>query len=53
VRNDDPALVLAEVDAITHASDVEAMVRGMKMLIPEYRSHNSVFSNFDPPVAKP
>lgn len=53
VRNDDPALVLAEVDAITHASDVEAMVRGMKMLIPEYRSHNSVYSNFDPPVAKP
>lgn len=49
VRSDDPATVLERAERIARAHTAEDMVRGMKELIPEYRSHNSVYSNFDPP----
>ncbi|HQW05297.1 MAG: polysaccharide biosynthesis protein [Flavobacteriales bacterium] len=52
VRSDDPATVLREVTVLTESSDVEEQVRLMKQLVPEYRSHNSVYSNFDAPLTK-
>lgn len=50
VRDQDPRQVLQTVEAIVNATDPDQMVRGMKSLVPEYRSHNSVFRNFDPPA---
>jgi len=43
---DDMARGLRTVEEMT-------MVQRMKQLVPEYRSHNSVFSSFDPPAEKP
>lgn len=39
--------VSALIGMLDHAS-TEEQVRQMKRLVPEYRSHNSVFSSFDP-----
>lgn len=50
VRNNDPAEVLHAVSELAKASDAQDLVRSMKDLIPEYRSHNSVYSSFDPPL---
>lgn len=50
VRDQDPRHVLRAVEAIVNATDPDLMVQGMKSLVPEYRSHNSVFRNFDPPA---
>ncbi len=47
-------VVQRTVEALVHAAesgDVEACVRGMKTLVPEYMSRNSSYSNFDPPTA--
>lgn len=46
VREDDPQAVLHAVEASDVSSDEDA-VRRMKQLVPEYRSHNSVYSSFD------
>ena len=53
VRHEAPEQVLAAVDDLATsvlAGDVHAAVRRMKVLVPEYRSHNSVFANFDAPA---
>lgn len=47
VRADDPRAVMRTIDGSGIPSDDEA-VRIMKQLVPEYLSHNSVYSNFDP-----
>ncbi|HRH71301.1 MAG TPA: nucleoside-diphosphate sugar epimerase/dehydratase, partial [Flavobacteriales bacterium] len=52
VRDGIPEEVLGKVDALTSATNEEEMVRLMKDLVPEYLSHNSVYSNFDTPAAK-
>ncbi|MGV3636299.1 MAG: polysaccharide biosynthesis protein [Flavobacteriales bacterium] len=52
VRATDPAAVLDQVGRMEQVYDSEALVRGLKQLVPEYRSHNSVYSNFDPPMPK-
>ncbi|MCB0771294.1 MAG: polysaccharide biosynthesis protein, partial [Flavobacteriales bacterium] len=49
VRNEDAATVLSKVDHITANTDANELVQAMKDLVPEYRSHNSVYSNFDTP----
>jgi len=49
VRSNEPALVLGEVERLRLATTAEDLVRIMKGLVPEYRSHNSVFSTFDAP----
>lgn len=49
----DPAAVRTAVDGLLAAAsrgDAEACVRGLKALVPEYRSQNSAYSNFDPPL---
>lgn len=51
-----PAVVRAAVDELLAAAgrgDTDACVRGMKALVPEYRSLNSTYSNFDPPSPTP
>lgn len=51
-----PAEVRTGVDALLAAAgrgDTDACVRGMKALVPEYRSLNSAYSNFDPPPPTP
>lgn len=48
VRATDPALVLAQVDRMADLQNDDELVRALKQLVPEYRSHNSVYSNFDP-----
>lgn len=53
VRATDPAVVLAQVDRMADMQDDAELVRAMKQLVPEYRSHNSVYSNFDPPTPQP
>ena len=53
VRREAPEQVLAAVDDLAtnvQTGDVPAAVRRMKVLVPEYRSHNSVFANFDAPA---
>ena len=50
IRSDDPSTVLNRVERLIRASAEQDMVLAMKELIPEYRSHNSVFSNLDPPI---
>jgi len=40
------------VDRMAAMQDDDELVRAMKQLVPEYRSHNSVYSNFDPPTTK-
>ena len=53
VRHEAPEQVLAAVDDLATSvlgGDVHAAVRRMKVLVPEYRSHNSVFANFDAPA---
>ena len=53
VRHEAPDQVLAAVDdlaATVRTGDAPAAVRRMKVLVPEYRSHNSVFANFDAPA---
>ena len=53
VRHEAPDQVLAAVDdlaATVRTGDVPAAVLRMKVLVPEYRSHNSVFANFDAPA---
>jgi len=50
VRDGIPTEVLGKVSELTAATDENELVRGMKDLVPEYRSHNSVYSNFDPPA---
>jgi len=52
VRSDEPLAVLAKVSELVNTADVDDLVRRMKELVPEYRSHNSVYSNFDTPAAK-
>lgn len=52
VRATDPSAVLAQVDRMAGMHDADELVRAMKQLVPEYRSHNSVYSNFDPPMPK-
>lgn len=52
VRATDPSAVLAQVDRMAGMHDADELVRAMKQLVPEYRSHNSVYSNFDPPTPK-
>ncbi|MEZ4740469.1 MAG: nucleoside-diphosphate sugar epimerase/dehydratase [Flavobacteriales bacterium] len=52
VRSADPALVLRMVDALSVGTNAEDLVQRMKELVPEYRSHNSVYSNFDTPSEK-
>lgn len=49
VRTNDPALILGEVERLRHGLTPEELVRTMKALVPEYRSHNSVYSTFDAP----
>lgn len=49
VRTNDPALILCEVERLRHGLTPEELVRTMKALVPEYRSHNSVYSTFDAP----
>src|SRR5690606_37718058 len=44
VRTADPAQVLSAVDRLAAAPDGTFMVRILKELVPEYRSHNSVYS---------
>ncbi|MEZ4788718.1 MAG: nucleoside-diphosphate sugar epimerase/dehydratase [Flavobacteriales bacterium] len=53
VRAADPTLVLGAVDRLASAPDAADMVRILKELVPEYRSHNSVYSTFDPPATEP
>jgi FlaA1/EpsC-like NDP-sugar epimerase len=48
VRATDPAQVLAQVDSMADLQNDDELVRALKQLVPEYRSHNSVYSNFDP-----
>jgi hypothetical protein len=43
----------AQVEQELAGADETALVHRMKQLVPEYRSHNSVFSSFDPPSKKP
>jgi FlaA1/EpsC-like NDP-sugar epimerase len=43
----------AQVEQELAGADETALVHRMKQLVPEYRSHNSVFSSFDPPSEKP
>lgn len=52
VRQADPTHVIEAVNRLQTTTDVADMVRIMKELVPEYRSHNSVYSNFDPPAPK-
>ncbi|MEO8590065.1 MAG: nucleoside-diphosphate sugar epimerase/dehydratase [Flavobacteriales bacterium] len=42
-----------ELEELVAADKEEELVRSMKRLVPEYRSHNSTFSNFDAPSATP
>ncbi|MCB0766036.1 MAG: polysaccharide biosynthesis protein [Flavobacteriales bacterium] len=53
VRTADPEMVLGSVDRLEATSNAAEMVRILKDLVPEYRSHNSVYSNFDPPATEP
>ena len=46
VREDDPQAVLHAVEASDVSSDEDA-VRRMKQIVPDYRSHNSVYSSLD------
>ncbi len=46
VREDDPAAVRQLVES-REVRSAEDAVRLMKQLVPEYRSHNSVYSSFD------
>lgn len=48
-----PEQVLQLVGDLTASTRADDMVRAMKALVPEYRSHNSVYSNFDPPAPQP
>ena len=50
VRDGDPAEVLRKVTELTSVINEDELVRRMKDLVPEYLSHNSVYSNFDPPL---
>lgn len=50
VRSEDPTLVLHQVSTMASTTNADELVRCMKQLVPEYRSHNSVYSNFDPPT---
>ncbi len=52
VRSDDPEHVLRDVQHLVALRDAADQVRRMKQLVPEYRSHNSVYSNFDAPLTK-
>ncbi len=55
VRDDEPAQVITDVNQLIAALDngaEEDLVRCMKRMIPEYRSHNSVYSNLDAHSAK-
>jgi FlaA1/EpsC-like NDP-sugar epimerase len=55
VRDTAPADVhagLAELERLVAAGDAAALVQVLKRLVPEYRSHNSVFSSFDAPSDK-
>ncbi|HRO40763.1 MAG TPA: polysaccharide biosynthesis protein, partial [Flavobacteriales bacterium] len=50
----DPQQVFAIINGILDAAgkgDEEATVRGMKALVPEYRSRNSTYGKFDPQPA--
>ena len=52
----DPPQVFAAIGTILEAAcngDAEATVRGMKALVPEYRSRNSTYGKFDPPEPAP
>jgi FlaA1/EpsC-like NDP-sugar epimerase len=55
VRDGDPESLrngLRELEQMVHQGDGGSMVRVMKRLVPEYRSHNSAFSSFDTPPEK-
>ncbi len=55
VRDGDPESLrngLRELEQMVHQGDGGSMVRVMKRLVPEYRSHNSAFSSFDSPPEK-
>ncbi|MBK7239612.1 MAG: polysaccharide biosynthesis protein [Flavobacteriales bacterium] len=56
VRPADPEQILLAVVQLTSLTDEgnnARIVAYMKALVPEYRSHNSVFSNLDAPSTKP
>lgn len=49
----DPVFVRTALDAIVVAAnqgDADGCVQGMKALVPEYISRNSIYGNFDPPT---
>ena len=51
-RHVEPQMTNIAIASILHAAevgDVEACVRGMKALVPEYRSQNSSYGKFDAP----
>ena len=53
VRSSDDArlhVFLDELPGLIRKGDADAAVRRMKELVPEYRSHNSTYSTFDPPA---
>jgi FlaA1/EpsC-like NDP-sugar epimerase len=55
VRNEAPGQVIANVNELITTldkGDEAGLVQHMKHMIPEYRSHNSVYSNLDAPSAK-
>ncbi|HEY0977958.1 MAG TPA: nucleoside-diphosphate sugar epimerase/dehydratase [Flavobacteriales bacterium] len=54
VRHMDPVQVREAILTLLQAAaqgDDAACVKGMKMLVPEYRSQGSAYSTFDPPAA--
>ncbi len=54
-REEDPQQVKDRVEHLLgglEQGDEAALVASMKRLVPEYRSHNSVYSNLDAPSAK-
>lgn len=55
VRAVDPGTVrsaMVQGEELVYAGAQEELVRWMKALVPEYRSHNSVYANFDTPTGK-